>query len=128
MKKFDVYSSTTRIEVAEIAAESREDAIAKAVSNRNDYTWDDHNSSDTEYECSEEKVKEKKRFDSLIEGEMFHDSELFTEECFFNGDECSLEFSIIGDHIYSITNNKNLIIIAGDKGNGHGIVLNKVRY
>lgn len=42
--------------------------------------------------------------------------------------EDTLDMRIIGDHVYMITNNVNICIIAADLGNGHGQVLNIVRY
>lgn len=61
-------------------------------------------------------------FNKIKEGEGFQDHLLESKA----GHD--LEFRIIGDHIYCVTDNINRIIIAFDAGNGHGTVMNVVDY
>lgn len=39
-----------------------------------------------------------------------------------------LTFSIIGDHVYTVTDNFGTLIVARDNGNGHGGVMQVVKY
>jgi len=54
------------------------------------------------------------KLNELKSGNKFHDSEIENAK--------DLEFRIVEDHMYIITNFKNLIL-ASDEGNGNGFVL-----
>ena len=64
----------------------------------------------------------KTHVNDLKVGDKFEDAELYSDS------KLSLIYNIIGDHIYTITDGISLIMICGDEGNGHGVVLQITLY
>lgn len=123
MGKFKVYTKTTTIVATDVEADSEKEALSLSELNSSFYDWK------ASHEPKVERfIKEigSKRFENLIEGDEFCDSELFTEVISGDGTPFELDFNIVGDHLYSISNGNGVIVIAQDNGNGHGRVLNKI--
>ncbi len=67
-------------------------------------------------------MKNKTNITDLKVGDKFVDAELYSNI------ELPINYNIIGDHIYTITDGVSLIMICGDEGNGHGVVLQVTLY
>ena len=66
--------------------------------------------------------------EKLNKGDEFQDSNLITKSLYMNGDKPKITFNIIGDHVYTITNNIDTLVVAHDDGNGHGCVISTTHY
>ena len=68
------------------------------------------------------------RLEDLKEGDAFQDSELTTDSTFLDGYSSGVSLHIVGDHVYTITNNIDTLVVAHDAGNGNGRVISVTSY
>jgi len=61
-------------------------------------------------------------------GDEFQDSQIAANGKFLNGKDTILRIDIIGDHVYSIHNQIDCLIVATDMGNGNGKVISITKY
>lgn len=59
----------------------------------------------------------------LIVGDSFQERQLVSKDAIEK-----LAFSIIGDHVYTVTDNFGTLIVVRDNGNGYGSVMKVVKY
>lgn len=65
--------------------------------------------------------------ENLKVGDKFQDMNIHTEAIISDG-EVEIDFSIVGDHVYTISNNMNTLVVAKDLGKGNGEVLSVTHY
>jgi len=66
--------------------------------------------------------------ESLEVNGKFTDAELTTNALHINGSKPDLRFDVVGDHVYTITNGVDTVVVAADMGNSHGVVLSITNY
>jgi hypothetical protein len=58
----------------------------------------------------------------------FQDIEIKTLSTYINGENSDITCIICGDHIYTVSNNVDTLVVARDEGNGNGRVLSVTHY